>query len=275
MTSTRATFARLAALVLLVPGFDASAQDSSQERKTAVEDAPIAVRYSEGVVHGFLVLRSDSGVPIAYGDLLQTPRREAIETRMVFHFKDGSLFDESVVFTQHAVFTMQSYHLVQRGPTFPEDTDFELDRSTNAYRLTTRDHSDHREQVDTGSFDLPPDVYNGMVLTIAKNLRAGESDTVHFVALTPKPRMIQLELLPGEEQKVLLGQRSETALHWVFHPKLGTLVGLFAKLLGKTPPDNHAWIVLEEVPAFVRFQGPLYLKGPIWRIELTVPVWAD
>lgn len=269
--AAHATFAKLAALALLAPGFEAAAQ----ERPAAVEDAPIAVRYSEGVVHGFLVLRSDAGVPLGYGDLLQARRQGAVKSRMVFHFNDGSLFDETVVFTQRNVFAMQSYHLVLHGPAFLEDIDFELARATKAYRLTTKNHSDGREEVDSGTFDLPPDVYNGMVLTVAKNLPTGGRATVHVVALTPKPRMIQLEMFSAGEQRVLLGKHPETAVHWVFHPKLGALLGFFAKLLGKTPPDNHAWIVTDEVPGFVRFEGPLYLKGPTWRIELATPAWPD
>jgi hypothetical protein len=30
------------------------------------------------------------------------------------------------------------------------------------------------------------------------------------------------------------------------------------------------WIVTEDVPAFVKFEGPLYM-GPVWRIELAAP----
>ena len=40
-----------------------------------------------------------------------------------------------------------------------------------------------------GTLDLPPDVYNDMVLTIAiaTNLAKGASETVHLVAFTPRP----------------------------------------------------------------------------------------
>ena len=38
----------------------------------------------------------------------------------VFRFKDGSLWDETVVFTQERVFTLQSYRLRQTGAVFPE-----------------------------------------------------------------------------------------------------------------------------------------------------------
>ena len=83
-----------------------------------VEAAPVPVRFAEGVTHGFLILRTIDDVVIASGDLLQVARGAEVESRMVFRFKDGSLFDETVVFGQQHVFTMQSYHLIQRGPAF-------------------------------------------------------------------------------------------------------------------------------------------------------------
>ena len=85
--------------------------------------APISVRFVEGVTHGFLLLRTVNGGLIASGDLLQVYRGGQVESRMVFRFKDGSVFDERVVFTQERVFTMQNYRLVQRGPVFTEDTE--------------------------------------------------------------------------------------------------------------------------------------------------------
>jgi hypothetical protein len=78
--------------------------------------APVPVRFVEGSLHGFLVLSTPGGVPIASGDLLQVGRDGGVKSRLVFRFKDGSVFDETVVFTQRNVFTLQSYHLVQRGP---------------------------------------------------------------------------------------------------------------------------------------------------------------
>ncbi len=56
-------------------------------------------------------------------------------------------------------------------------------------------------------------------------------------------------------------------------PKLGMWLSFFTTLLGRTPPDEHVWIVIDEVPAFVRFEGPLFLRGPVWRIQLTSPIW--
>lgn len=237
--------------------------------------APVGVRFVEGSLHGFVVLRTVDGVLIASGDLLQTRRGGEVESRMLFRFKDGSVFDETVVFTQERVFTLQSYRLLQRGPAFTDDTEISLERASGKYRVKTKTHKDGEEKVFDGKLDLPADVYNGMVLTVAKNLLKGASETVHFVAFTPAPRLIQLELAPAGEQKVVIGELTKTATHYVFKPILGTAMKLFATLLGRVPPDNHAWIVTEGVPAFVRFEGPLSPTGPIWRIELATPRWPD
>ncbi|MDD5761204.1 MAG: hypothetical protein PHP88_01670 [bacterium] len=237
--------------------------------------APVPVRFAEGSLHGFLVLNTPGDVLIASGDLLQVGRDGEVRSRLVFHFKDGSVFDETVVFTQRSVFTMQSYHLVQRGPVFPEDTEISLERASGKYRVKTRRHKDGREKVFDGTLALPLDVYNGMALTVVKNLPGGAGETVHMVAFTPAPKLIKLKLSPSGEHKILVGGSEKTATHYVLKPILGTWLKLFASLFGRMPPDNHAWIVTADVPAFVKFEGPLYMNGPAWRIELTSPLWPD
>lgn len=237
--------------------------------------APVPVRFVEGSLHGFLGLSTPEGVLIASGDLLQVGRDGEVQSRLVFRFRDGSVFDETVVFAQRNVFTLQSYHLVQRGPVFPEDTEISLERASGKYRVMTRARKDGREKVRNGTLDLPPDVYNGMVLTVVKNLSRGAGETVHMVAFTPAPKLIRLELRPAGEQKIVVGGSEKTATRYVLKPILGIGLKVIASLLGRTPPDNHAWIVTADVPAFVKFEGPLYMTGPVWRIELTSPRWPD
>ena len=194
---------------------------------------------------------------------------------MLFRFQDGSVFDETVVFTQQRVFTLQSYRLVQRGPAFPEDTEIALARASGKYRVKTKAHEDGAEEVLEGTLELPPDVYNGMVFTVAKNLPPRASATVHLVTFTPAPRLIQLELAPAGKQPVRVGELSKTATQYVFKPQLGIWLTLVATLLGRVPPDSHAWILTDEVPAFVKFEGPLFSTGPVWQIALTNPRGSD
>ena len=106
----------------------------------ALAAAPVEVRYAEGVTHGFLQLRTADDVLIASGDLLQVARGGEVESRMVFQFKDGSLFDETVVYTQQRVFAMRSFHLIQRGPAFGEDTEIRLQGASGKYTVNTSSH---------------------------------------------------------------------------------------------------------------------------------------
>src|SRR5262245_1194493 len=78
--------------------------------------APVAVRYVEGTSHGYVVLHDRRGAVLANGQLIQTVRGERLESRLFFHFADGSLYDETVTFTQHSVFRLVAYHLIQKGP---------------------------------------------------------------------------------------------------------------------------------------------------------------
>jgi hypothetical protein len=243
----------------------------TQQPAQRVAPAAIPVHYSEGTVHGFLELRTAADSLLAHGDLLQVPGDSGIETRLVFHFGDASVFEETVNFTQHGVFTLQSYHLVQSGPAFAEDLEVALSRS-GQYVVKTKSHRNGRANQYTGTLDLPPDVYNGMIITIAKNLSARGTTTVHVVAFTPKPLIIPLEIVPSGSQRMLLGQHTETAVRYTLKPKLGVLLRLVVQLRGQSPPDSHVWIITDGVPAFVRSEGPLY-SGPVWRIDLTSPSW--
>jgi len=233
--------------------------------------APIAVRFTEGLVHGFLVLNNSAGSRIASGDFLQIPQGANIKSRILLHFKDGSLHDETVVFSQQHQFVLQSYRLVQKGPSFQDEMDISLDRSSGSYLVKVRGKGGE-EKVLHGKLELPLDVYNGMVPTAVKNLHPGARDTIHMVAFTPTPRVIELEIVPTHEERFLVGDLPKGALHYVLKPGLG-LLKIPAALVGRTPPDNHLWIVTADVPAFVRFDGPLAPDGPIWRIELASPVW--
>ena len=101
--------------------------------------AAVPVRFAEGVTHGFLVLRSLDGAALAQGDLLQVGRDGEIDKRMVFRFKDGSVFDERVTFTEQGVYALKTYSLSKSGPAFAEDREISMTLATGAYRVKTTD----------------------------------------------------------------------------------------------------------------------------------------
>jgi hypothetical protein len=262
-TRERVWFTSLAVLVacatLLQPG--------------AMPAATVNVRHAEGLVHGFLVLRTLGGDTLADGDLIQVARGDRVTSRLVFHFKDGSVHDETAVFSQRRNFRLLNDHLVQKGPAFKHPTEVSIDGSTGQVTVRNTD-DDGNEKVVTEHLDLPPDVANGLVLTLLKNIRSDAPQTkVSMVASTPKPRLVTLAITTQGEEPFSIGGSSRKATHYVVKVEIGGAAGLVAPLLGKQPPNTHVWILDGEAPAFVKSEGPLFFGGPVWRIELVSPVW--
>jgi hypothetical protein len=224
---------------------------------------PVAVVFTEGVTHAFPVLRSAGGEKLAQGELIQIARGDRVENRLTFRFRDGSLYDERVVFSQTSVFTLMSYQITQRGPSFPESIQATVDRETGRYEVHYKGDEEAAEEILTGKIELPGDVYNGLLGMLMKNLPAGTSSTVQIIAFTPKPRFVKMLLMPAGSDTVMMGETAVPATRFLVKPQLG----LFASLLVTDLPDVKAWILGGEAPAFLKFEGPLYFMGPIWRID--------
>lgn len=241
---------------------------------TPVNAAPIAVKFPEGMTHGFLLVRSLAGEILGQGEMIQTLKEDdLIENQLVFRFKDGSLHDEKVAFSQQRVFTMISYRLVQRGPSFPEQLDVSVDRGTAKYTVRSQEGEDGKEEVLTGQVDLPKDVYNGMLITMSKNLQKGSDETVSVFAFTPTPQAIKVNLHAVDEDPVNIAEVSRKATQYVYTPQIGMIKEFFGKALGKLPAEFHytCWIMNDKIPSFVQFEGPLQLMGQVVRIELVSP----
>jgi hypothetical protein len=237
----------------------------------AAEAAPIAVRLPEGNLRGFLILRSLDSTVIAYGELRQHPHAGLIESRLLLEFKDGSVYDETATFSQDRVFTLHAYRLQERGPSFPT-TEVSFDRKSRHYEARTQEKKGDPEKTASGELEMPADLYNGMPLILLKNLPSSAAE-VQMAAFTPKPRLIKMRLSQEGEERVLLGGQSKKALRYLVKLEIGGLTGVIASLIGKNPPDLRYWFVAGDVPAFVRFQGAMYLNGPVWRLELTTVEW--
>ena len=161
---------------------------------------PVAVRFPEGPTYGVVTLSSLAGAVLADGELIQTVRRRQVESRLVFHFKDGSLHDEVTVFTQDRVFRVVSYRLVERGSAFPHATDVAFDRNPGRYRVRFREKPQAEEERQGGSVEMPADLYNGMGSTLARHLNGGPA-TGHILVFTPKRRLLTMELSPAGETR--------------------------------------------------------------------------
>ena len=237
------------------------------------EADPVQVRYVEGSLHGFLGLRSTDGHLIASGDLFQTVAADRVTARLVFHFKDGSLSDETAVFSQRDHFTLITDRLVQRGPAFAHPLEMTIDSSSGA--VTVRYTDDHgEEKVEREQMDLPPDLANGLITTLLKNLPSSAAlPSVSMVAATPKPRLVKVEITAGGTDTLSIAGTARKATHYILKIDIGGVAGLVAPLVGKKPPDAHVWILQGDVPAFVKSRSTMFVGGPLWETLLVSPQW--
>jgi hypothetical protein len=234
----------------------------------------IVTRYTEGIVHGFLVLRDMDDKILASGELSQNAVGNRVTSELVFRFRDGSLHEETTVFSQRKVFQLLTYHLVQKGPAFKRATDMTINTATGLVTVISND-DDGKVKTYSETMNLPPDLANGLITTLIKDIAPkAPKTTVSMVASTPKPRLVKLVVKPEEvEDSFSVAGSPHKALHYTVKVDIGGIGGVVAPIVGKQPPDTHVWMVGGKSPGFLKSEGPLSDGGPIWKIELTSPVW--
>lgn len=234
----------------------------------------VRVRHTEGLVHGFLTLKSDEGTVIADGELSQTARGTVVTSRLTFRFRDGSLHDETATFSQRGQFRLIRDHLVQKGPAFPRAMDVTIDVASG--RVVVRYDDEGTPKIEDERMTLPADLANGLITTLLKNADpAAPPSFFSYVAATPKPRLVKLKISVAGRDQFRAGTIAHEAVHYVLKVDIGGLTGIVADVLNKVPPDSHVWILQGDAPAFIRGEQPFFQGAPLWRIDLASPSWPQ
>lgn len=232
------------------------------------------MRYYEGVSHGFAVLRSMEGEILAEGDMIQVVKWQQVTSEVVFHFRDGSLYDEVTIYSQKRVFRLISDHLIQKGPSFPNPIDILMDAAKNEVTIHAIDKGKQKDE--TQHIDLPEDLSNGMVLTLLHDISPStHQTTVSMLSASAKPRLVKLKITPSGQRAFRVDVSRRKAIDFDIHVEIGGVAGAVAPIVGKQPPDTHVWMSPGSVPTFIRFEGPLYTDGPIWRADLATLRLSD
>ncbi len=234
---------------------------------------PIPVRYVQGSYHRFLELRAEDGHVVASGDTTSAVHGDRVIAETIFHFKDGSVDDETAVYTQRHSFQLISDHHIQKGPAFPHPMDVMIDARSG--EVTVRSvGKDGKDEVKTDHMKLPADLANGIVPQLIENLREDTPQaTVSMVVMTPKPRLVKLEISRDGSDSVSVVGAERKATHYEIKVDLGGVVGIVAPLIGKAPPNIQLWVIGGTVATFAKEVGPLYAEGPLMTIQLASPVW--
>ncbi len=241
----------------------------------AASASPVAVRYKEGMIHGFLVLSTLDGVAIAAGDVTQVTRGDQVTTQIAFRFKDGSRQEETTVFSQRGNFRLISYRMVQKGPAFKNASDLSVTCATGQVTVRYTD-DDGKEKVVNEHLALPPDLGNGLIPILLMNMREGTPQiAIPMVVAAPKPRLVKIVVTPQGTEPFSLAGFSREAMHYVGKVELGGVAGVVAPIVGKQPPDVEIWILGGEAPVVLKSETLSYMGGPMWRTELAAPDWPQ
>src|SRR5436305_11006184 len=221
----------------------------------ALSAEQVPVRHMEGLMHGFLALRTLEGKRLADGEISQIAEGNRVTSRLIFHFKDGSVYDDTTIFSERGTFRLLSDHLVERGPSFKQPMETSIDASSGQVTVRYKDHNGEEKTLKERQ-NLPPDIANGLLFTLVKHIQPNvPRTTVSMVATTPKPRVVKLEILPEGEKAISSGNTKHETARFVVKVKIGGVAGLVAPLLGKQPPDSHEWVLTGNAPAFVKMEA--------------------
>ena len=227
---------------------------------------PVRVRHIQGTTHGFLKLQTLEGKPLAVGDLVVTPHGNLVTSRLTFKFRDGSLDDETTVFSQRGVFRLVSDRHIQRGPFFPKDTEMTFDASGHVTSHTVE--RDGKEKRTDEHMDLPLDIANGLQLTLVTNLREQDPETpVSMLLMSSKPTLVKIVFRPDGKEGFTVGGAVRQATRFSVKVELGGIKGVIAPVIGKEPKLFHLWFLDGSAPVFLRAEGQIFEDGPVVRIQ--------
>jgi len=182
--------------------------------------AQIPATHKQGSTHGFLVLKSTEGKIIGIGDQIQEINGNRVRSRLVLHFRDGSIDDEVSVFTQASTFQLVSDHHIQKGPSFPDPLDLAID--IPGHKATWVEGKGEKRQRRTADIEFPSNVANGMVSLAVQNFPANSSEMeLSYVAGTSKPRVVKLIVTPDGFEPFKLGGIERRSRRFNLHVEIG------------------------------------------------------
>jgi hypothetical protein len=229
---------------------------------------PIRLAWQEGDVAGVTrILSADGGRTIGFIDYHQHRTGDRLEIVRVAHFNDGSS-DEDHAEARVAGDTLEGV----RGRSIIRDTrgrataDITIDVPAGHVKgFSTRgaDRQDYDEQIT-----LPAGTYWGPLISlVVKNFDQNATDdrvVFHTVAMTPKPRAIDMELeTDGETSIVRPGGRLRVA-QYSLKPTVNFLID---PVIQRLAPKTEFFVEPGSPPAMIRFAGPRNYAGQMIRIE--------
>jgi hypothetical protein len=221
--------------------------------------AAVALRYPAGDLHGFPTMRDREGNLIADGELTQELKGDRLIVHGIWRFKDGRVAEEDDELRVGHDLRQERFAWIERRGKI-ELRHIEVDfRSGSA--TVTHDNGGKREVWRENLHLKGGKAFAGYSTALAvSQLRdaLAEKDAraeLTFVAFTPKPRTVTLEVSRAQGDHIDAAGREIAADRYTLHPKIPFPVSVFVHA-----EDAYLWFTHSPPPALLRAEQSLVEK---------------
>jgi len=244
--------------VLLVLGAGAASAD---------EPPPIKPRHVFGTLHGFPSMSDTTGRVIADGELIQERTGDRLNVKIRWAFADGREVEEHDEFRVDAILAQTRFSYVETRKE-SELRRFEIDFRAGTALAETRNEKGEMQREES-KLDLPAGrsfAGYGTALAVGElSLGPGGKDRITFVAFTPKPRGVTLDVIREQSESFTVAERPMLTDRYTLRAEIPFPVNLFVKAR-----DAHLWFTHTPPPVLVRAEQNLAAKDdPVVVVDVT------
>jgi hypothetical protein len=234
----------------------------------ALPASAVEIRYPQADLHGFPSMSDEHGKLIADGELTQEVKGSQLFVHSVWRFKDGRIVTEDDQLSVKPELRQVSFRWVERRG---ERDLRRIDVDFLTGKATVTHLGGEKPESWTEKLDLPAGkAFTGYSTALAvSQLRDALKDKdarreLTFIAFTPKPRTVTLEISRQQDDRLLAAGRDIEADLFTLHPSLPFPVSLFAGA-----KDAHLWFTHAPPPALLRAEENLVEKDdPVIYIDV-------
>ena len=209
----------------------------------------------EGAVHGFPELLDLQGKKLADGEFTQWIEGGRLHVTIVYDYGGGHRVEERSVFQQEPKLVQESWSWSEfdNGQLLRH---FEMDFKTGKARAAKRKNNELKYWFRDIKVQ-PGTTFAGFgfalaIKTLHQRLVEGQTVQLQAVGVTPKPRLVTVEISYGGLDQMTMGGRTVEGGRFVIHPKLSWFIRLFIKV-----KDSRIWFTATRPIAFIRSENPV------------------
>jgi hypothetical protein len=221
----------------------------------AEEPTAVPMLHAIGTLHGFPSMSDVYGKIIADGELTQELSGDHLMVHVHWVFADGRKVDEHDDFRVGRDIAQEHFSWVEtKGG--EELRRFNVDFATGKAFAVTRDDKQKAKR-EEAQLDLSGGrAFSGYGAALAVTEKAGADTAITFIAFTPQPIAVTLDVHRDIEEPITVAHRSISCDRYTLHPRIPFPVSVFVGA-----KDAHLWLTHSSPHALLRSEQNLLAKN--------------